>query len=358
MSGVLVSASVSIFGTVVGSLLLYHGAKKAKERAPTNSEMQSKCVFVVVSLMIACTAYGIVGAIVIKKALEGELSFRPTNAGLASGLVIGFSSAFSTAGLGVFGSQAVQSIFQQTRLFVCFVLVAIFIEAFALYGFIVGIVTVKRANLVDLAAGVVVPFASMDVLANLGGVVSTVAVGVTIMRVGADQTSMQMKCMFPVVCNGVIGIYGLMSAIVEAYRWPPTGEHACVVGVLYILSSVGLTYVGCSGVRRVAEDSRQMKAMVMKLIECLSIALTGLIFGVYMATCSNSRGQTQNSSIGPVATELPATPATDLAVHLHNSLSAATIAFAFAFVLIVTSSLGATLLSPRWRQALQTPLLL
>ena len=95
---------------------------------------------VVSSIMLAvCTLYGFVGAAVILADL-GKDPALPANSACAAGLVNGLSSAISAIGQGYFSARAVEAGARQPRSFVAFVLILIYIEAFALYGLVVSLV--------------------------------------------------------------------------------------------------------------------------------------------------------------------------------------------------------------------------
>ena len=285
-NGVMICALLPLLSALVGAYKLSLGLKKAENdlraNAARHEPMEKKCALIISLMMAVCASYGFIGAFVINKNLsESQTSFVPGNAGLATGLVIGLTGSFSAMGLGWYAASAVQSCSLNPRVFVGFILVAIYIEAFALYGLIIGLVCINNGSksLVDLAPDAAVPFASVSILAMLGGTVGTVLCGMAIMEVGVEQPQIIMKCILPVVFNGVTGIYGLISTVVAMAPWPAAGNDS-IAGVFYIVSSMGLAYVGYHGVKDVAKNNRSFLPMIFKLIMCQSIGLVGLVISL------------------------------------------------------------------------------
>jgi len=279
MHGVMLSATLPVVGACLGYYQLSLGAKRAKEDVPGCSIGKYTAVS---SIMLAvCVMYGFVGAAIIIDGLGKEPAVAG-NSALVAGLINGACSAISAVGQGYVSSKAVQAGARQPKIFVGFTLVLIYIEAFALYGLIVSIVSVSVAQKVqlDIASEAVIPFASVFLLATLGGVVGSTASGVAIMDVAVELPELMMKSMLPVVFNGVTGIYGLISAIVDTQPWPPKGNDSAA-GILYLMSSVGLAYYGYHGVRALpGNPGSGMVNMILKLISSQSIGLCGLIYGL------------------------------------------------------------------------------
>mmetsp|Transcript_129374 Transcript_129374/g.360343 ORF Transcript_129374/g.360343 Transcript_129374/m.360343 type:complete len:363 (-) Transcript_129374:150-1238(-) len=303
-NGVMLSAAMPLLGALAGAGKLYLGAKRATEEAPGEQARQKQHSVIALVMMGACVVLGFGGAFVISKSLTKDPQLVPGNAAYAAGLVNGLSACFSAAGLGFLASTAVRCGSQQPRLLVANLLIAIFIEAFALYGLIVACEIVAQAirKQVDLVPDAVVPFATADILANLGGVVGSVTAGIAILEVGVEQPHLVMRCMIPVVMSGVTGIYGLLTSVIDTNPFPPSGS-GCAVGVLYLISGAGLSYVGYHGVKGVAERPSTFNTMVSRLIACQSIGLAGLIYSLLAHAASSKQmghGAAESARFAPV----------------------------------------------------------
>lgn len=284
--------------------------------------------------------YGFVGAFVIEK----NSASKAVNASLAAGLINGLTAACSAIGLGFFGSSGIRHGAGQPQLFVCFVLILIYIEAFALYGLIEAIELVAKAKGgIDINAEAVVSFLSVTVLANVGGVAGSVLSGIAIMEVGSEQPGLVMKIMPPVIFNGVTGIYGLLSASVDTVPWPAKGNDS-VVGVFYLVSSFALANVGYHGVKAVGAGG-SLVTMNIKLVFGQSIGLLGLIIGLF-----------KHGRAGTDVPDLTAQPynlmSTD--VTLHEPFPAISVLVSFVFLLLVV---GTCFHNSRQQRTLQSPLL-
>jgi len=290
MKGILLCAGAPMLGAIIGGLRLKQGYDRSRNSDAASEEKPRLAFMVTGVMMCVCMVYGFIGALIINTQLSKQPSFVPGGAGYAAGLVIGLSAAFAAGGLGFVGEAAVPCIAQQPRLFVGFVLVQIYTEAFALYGLILGLVVMTHATKerVDIAPSAATPFASVSVLANLGGVFGSAAAGVAIMEIGVMRPDLILRSMIPIVFSGVTGIYGLIESLIGTAHWPPSGKDA-MAGLFYLASSVGLAYVGNKGVKTLEEQPSTYTQMVIKLIMCQSIGLMGLIYGLVMLKSSSSQ---------------------------------------------------------------------
>mmetsp|Transcript_127683 Transcript_127683/g.248850 ORF Transcript_127683/g.248850 Transcript_127683/m.248850 type:complete len:360 (-) Transcript_127683:130-1209(-) len=324
MTGVMTCAAAPVLGALVGGFRLKQGKDRSRN-AEAASEEKQRLAFMVSGVMICvCMVYGVIGALIINTNLSKQPSFMPGNAGYTAGLVIGLSAAFVATGIGFVGEAAVQSLAVQPRLFVGFVLVQIYVEAFALYGLILGLVIMKNATqqLVDIAPNAAMPFASISVLANFGGIFGSVAAGVAIMELGVMRPDLIMRSMIPIVMSGVTGIYGLIESLIDTKPWPPSGNDA-LAGLFYLVSSVGIAYVGNKGVKNLEEQPQTFVQMVVQLIMCQSIGLMGLMYGLVTHTSSMVQ-QSQQSGDGPYELSASVLPTTLLAKDLVINVLMAT----------------------------------
>ncbi|CAE7949301.1 VAP, partial [Symbiodinium sp. KB8] len=281
MKGALFSAVLPLLGASAGYYQLLEGVKKAEAEVPGCDGEISKYTAVSSIMLAVCAVYGFVGAFVISTDLAKEPAL-PENSAFAAGLVNGLASAMSAVGQGFFAAKAVEAgaRSRQTSSFAAFVLILIYIEAFALYGLVDSLVIggVALESQVDIHPGTVMPFTSVFLLATLGGVVGSAVSGYAIMEIVPTRPDLAMKAMIPVVFNGVTGIYGLINGVVDTQPWPPTAND-WAAGLLYLLSSVGLSYYGYTGVKALL-GPHSLIEVIGKLTLSQSVGLLGLIYGL------------------------------------------------------------------------------
>jgi len=240
------------------------------------SYQQDKTLGLVCAVMIGiCVAIGIGGALALQAA--------PDQAGLAAGLINGVSAGMAAVAVGLFGSKAVECAFLQPRLLAGATLVLAFIMAIALYGLVVALVTASAASrtAVDIAPANVQWFALSEIFANFGALLGSVASGWSIMEIGVEAPSLVMRCMVPMVYHGMIGIYGLLNAVIDtsSVSWPPKGNGA-VAGPLYIVSGLGLAIVGHFGVKRLQQKPEGYTGMILGLMMFQTIGFAGLVISL------------------------------------------------------------------------------
>lgn len=138
------------------------------------------------------------------------------------------------------------------------------------------------------------------VFANLGAAFGTAKAGVGISCIGVMRGDMVMRSMIPVVMAGVLGIYGLITAVIlngklkdPATLGAFTGYALFAAGLTVGLSSAGAGYaigiVGDAGVRcNALANGRLFVGMILILIFAEALGLYGLIVGLVVA--SNSEG--------------------------------------------------------------------
>jgi len=279
MKGVLFSAALPLLGASAGYYQLLAGVKKARAEVPGCDGDISKYTAVSSIMLAVCAVYGFVGAFVISTDLVKEPAL-PENSAFAAGLVNGLASAISALGQGYFASKAVEAGARQASAFVAFVLILIYIEAFALYGLVDSLVIggIALESQVDIHPGTVMPFTSVFLLATLGGVVGSAVSGHAIMEIIPMRPDLAMKSMLPVVFNGVTGIYGLINGVVDTQPWPPSGSD-WAAGLLYLLSSFGLSYYGYTCVKALLGPHSFIE-IIGKLTLSQSVGLMGLIYGL------------------------------------------------------------------------------
>lgn len=268
LKGDIVSATVPVLGALLGLLWMRYSL----DNVCHNRNVVALCML----LMGICVIYGCAGANVI-------IQSAPGYAGLAAGLVNGVSAALTAVSVGVFGAKAAECSFQNPRIFVGGVLILIFIMAIGVYGLIVAVTVASSAKntKVDMVPDTVLWFAFNAILANLGALFGSVVSGISIMEIGVGSPKLVMKAMISTIMVGVIGIYGLLDAMVGAtpVSWPPR-KHDAVAGLFYIVASLGLAFFAFTGVQRLPRKASALPSMLLKMMACQTIGFVGLAFSL------------------------------------------------------------------------------
>jgi len=132
------------------------------------------------------------------------------------------------------------------------------------------------------------------VFSCLGAAYGTAKSGVGVSAMGVMRPDIVMKCIIPVVMAGVIGIYGLIIAVIVGTGVHPT-DYSTFHGLAHLGSglSVGLAglsagmaigIVGDAGVRATAQQPQLFVGMILILIFAEALGLYGLIVALILST--------------------------------------------------------------------------
>merc|ERR1719265_2252407 len=132
------------------------------------------------------------------------------------------------------------------------------------------------------------------VFANLGAAYGTAKSGVGIVSMGVMRPDLLMRSLIPVVMAGVLGIYGLITAIMlnthidnpdtyPAYLGFAHLGAGLTVGLSSLAAGLCIGIVGDAGVRANAQQSRIFVGMILILIFAEALGLYGLIVGLIVA---------------------------------------------------------------------------
>eukprot|EP00927_Polykrikos_kofoidii_P040714 TRINITY_DN3475_c0_g1_i1.p1 TRINITY_DN3475_c0_g1~~TRINITY_DN3475_c0_g1_i1.p1 ORF type:complete len:171 (+),score=22.21 TRINITY_DN3475_c0_g1_i1:85-597(+) len=135
---------------------------------------------------------------------------------------------------------------------------------------------------------------SAVVFANLGAAYGTAKSGVGISAMGVMRPDMVMRSIIPVVMAGVLGIYGLITAVIINGKMS-AGDYAAYTGYAHLAAglTVGMSslaaglaigIVGDAGVRANAQQPRLFVGMILILIFAEALGLYGLIVGLVVAS--------------------------------------------------------------------------
>jgi len=142
-------------------------------------------------------------------------------------------------------------------------------------------------------------------LANLGASYGTAKAGVGIGGMGVMRGDLVMRSLIPVVMAGVLGIYGLISAVIITGKIAKPAEVSSFEGFSLLgagltvgMSSVAAGYaigiVGDAGVRcNALANGKLFVGLILILIFAEALGLYGLIVGLVVASGSDKPGLCQ-----------------------------------------------------------------
>jgi len=132
------------------------------------------------------------------------------------------------------------------------------------------------------------------VFACLGAAYGTAKSGVGISAMGVMRPELVMRSIIPVVMAGVIGIYGLIIAVIIGTHINPKGYSdfkgfadlgsGLSVGLSGLAAGMAIGIVGDAGVRASAQQPRLFVGMILILIFAEALALYGLIVALILST--------------------------------------------------------------------------
>merc|ERR1712226_425817 len=106
---------------------------------------------------------------------------------------------------------------------------------------------------------------SAIVFANLGAAYGTSKSGVGISSMGVMRPDMVMRSIIPVVMAGVLGIYGLITAVIINGKMA-AAEYSAYSGYAHLGAGLTVGMVGDAGVRANAQQPRLFVGMILILI--------------------------------------------------------------------------------------------
>eukprot|EP01098_Paradermamoeba_levis_P015592 TRINITY_DN7_c0_g1_i1.p1 TRINITY_DN7_c0_g1~~TRINITY_DN7_c0_g1_i1.p1 ORF type:complete len:165 (-),score=45.42 TRINITY_DN7_c0_g1_i1:135-629(-) len=136
--------------------------------------------------------------------------------------------------------------------------------------------------------------ASALVFACLGAAYGTAKSGVGVASMGVIRPDLVMRSIIPVVMAGVIGIYGLIIAVIiansisqETYTSYKGFAHlgsGLSVGLSGLAAGMAIGIVGDAGVRATAQQPKLFVGMILILIFAEALGLYGLIVALVLST--------------------------------------------------------------------------
>merc|ERR1712210_397334 len=134
----------------------------------------------------------------------------------------------------------------------------------------------------------------MGVFANIGAAYGTAKSGVGISSMGVMNPGLVMRNIIPVVMAGVLGIYGLIVAvIIQGSIIAPangTNQYSLYTGFAHLsaglccgISGMAAGIVGDAGVRAVGQQEKLFVGMILILIFAEALGLYGLIVALILS---------------------------------------------------------------------------
>uniref|UniRef100_A0A0N5A8W2 V-type proton ATPase proteolipid subunit n=1 Tax=Syphacia muris TaxID=451379 RepID=A0A0N5A8W2_9BILA len=254
--------------------------------------------------------YGLVVAVIISGKVQAGGAEYTINNGFsqfAGGLVCGLCGLGAGYAIGIAGDAGVRALSQQPRFFVGMILILIFAEVLGLYGMIVALILGATHSIMSYDLDVsehaaYAPFfgymgaASAQIFTVLGAAYGTAKSAVGISSMGVMRPELIMKSVIPVIMAGIIGIYGLVVAMVlkgkvqsasDGYTLDKGFAHLAA-GLTCGLCGLGAGYaigiVGDAGVRGTAQQPRLFVGMILILIFSEVLGLYGMIVALILGT--------------------------------------------------------------------------
>merc|ERR1712216_476961 len=141
------------------------------------------------------------------------------------------------------------------------------------------------------------------VFACLGAAYGTAKSGVGVANMGVFHAEMVMKSIIPVIMAGVLGIYGLIVAVLlasgikgEAYGYASFSGYAGLsaglcCGMAGLSAGIAIGIVGDAGVRANAQQPKLFVGVILILIFAEALGLYGLIVGLVVASSAGEKAK-------------------------------------------------------------------
>merc|ERR1712149_76658 len=108
-----------------------------------------------------------------------------------------------------------------------------------------------------------------------------------------------MRSIIPVVMAGVLGIYGLITAVIINGKLDQPDLYSAYSGYAHLGAGLAIGIVGDAGVRANAQQPRLFVGMILILIFAEALGLYGLIVGLVVASTADGKGKGLCSSYKP-----------------------------------------------------------
>lgn len=137
--------------------------------------------------------------------------------------------------------------------------------------------------------------AAAMILSCAGAAIGTAKSGVGISGIGTFKPELIMKSLIPVVMSGILGIYGLVVAVLVSANISPTNEYTLYSGFVHLScglcvgfaclsSGYAIGIVGDAGVRKYMHQPRLFVGIVLILIFAEVLGLYGMIIALILNT--------------------------------------------------------------------------
>merc|ERR1719163_2533760 len=107
---------------------------------------------------------------------------------------------------------------------------------------------------------------------------------------GVMRPDLVMRSIIPVVMAGVLGIYGLITAVIINGKLDTPDTYSAYSGYAHLGAGLTVGIVGDAGVRANAQQPRLFVGMILILIFAEALGLYGLIVGLVVASTATEKG--------------------------------------------------------------------
>eukprot|EP01017_Pseudomicrothorax_dubius_P001128 TRINITY_DN0_c360_g1_i5.p1 TRINITY_DN0_c360_g1~~TRINITY_DN0_c360_g1_i5.p1 ORF type:complete len:163 (-),score=34.46 TRINITY_DN0_c360_g1_i5:142-630(-) len=134
------------------------------------------------------------------------------------------------------------------------------------------------------------------VFANLGSAYGTAKSGVGICSMGVLKPELIIKSALPIVMAGILGLYGLITAVILAQKMSSTNytyfqgychlASGLCCGLSSLAAGLAIGVVGDAGVRGNAQQDKVYVGMLLILIFAEALGLYGLIIAIILSSAT------------------------------------------------------------------------
>eukprot|EP00996_Jenningsia_fusiforme_P004299 NODE_5114_length_717_cov_324.275449_g4747_i0.p2 GENE.NODE_5114_length_717_cov_324.275449_g4747_i0~~NODE_5114_length_717_cov_324.275449_g4747_i0.p2 ORF type:complete len:173 (+),score=36.84 NODE_5114_length_717_cov_324.275449_g4747_i0:62-580(+) len=149
--------------------------------------------------------------------------------------------------------------------------------------------------------------ASALIFANLGAAYGTAKAGVGVAHLGIMAHTKIMRGIVPVVMAGILGIYGLIVAVIITGAISTDGKYSNFAGYIHfgaglaagmasLAAGLAIGIVGDSSVRAYGKQDKIFVAMILMLIFAEALGLYGLIISLLMSNTATKANDNASST--------------------------------------------------------------
>ncbi|KAG5505841.1 hypothetical protein JKF63_05177 [Porcisia hertigi] len=245
--------------------------------------------------------YGLIVAVIINDNITAEDQSYSSFAGylhFGAGLAAGLSSLAAGLSIGIAGDASARAYGKQEKIFVAMILMkcqtAVAVAAATLFVGTAAAVSCSEKYPQSAAFFGSMGCASALIFANLGSAYGTAKSGVGVAHLGILHADRIMRGIVPVVMAGILGIYGLIVAVIindnitaedQSYSSFAGYLHfgaGLAAGLSSLAAGLSIGIAGDASARAYGKQEKIFVAMILMLIFAEALGLYGLIIALLM----------------------------------------------------------------------------